>query len=57
MVVHDALNSPLIEYGFTSRGTPVAVNAEYARADLKMVIGQVDPHQFCRLYRRGQGRG
>jgi nickel-dependent lactate racemase len=44
--VHDPSASPLTEYGHTSRGTPVAINAEYARADLKLLIGQIDPHQF-----------
>lgn len=46
IVMHDAQNSPLVEYGRTRQGTPVAVNAEYAAAELKIVIGQVDPHQF-----------
>jgi len=44
--VHDPSASPLAEYGRTSRGTPVAINSVYARADLKLVIGQIDPHQF-----------
>lgn len=43
---HDAFSSPLTSYGTTSRGTPVAINALYAAADLKIVIGQIDPHQF-----------
>lgn len=43
---HDARRSPMRDYGATSRGTPVRINAAYAAAELKLVIGQVDPHQF-----------
>lgn len=32
--------------GTTSRGTPVEINAAYADADLKIVMGMVDAHQF-----------
>ncbi len=46
VLAHDAHNSPLADLGRTSRGTPVLVNAVYAAADLKIVIGQIDPHQF-----------
>ncbi|MEW6265934.1 MAG: nickel-dependent lactate racemase [Thermodesulfobacteriota bacterium] len=46
MVIHDPHLSPLTDLGRTSRGTPVAINTEYSQADLKMVIGQIDPHQF-----------
>ena len=43
---HDAINSPLVDYGITERGTPVLVNRAFASADYKIVIGQIDPHQF-----------
>lgn len=43
---HDALLSSLIYYGSTSRQTPVYVNSRMADADLKIVVGQIDPHQF-----------
>jgi nickel-dependent lactate racemase len=46
LVAHDALKSRMADYGTTSRGTPVQINADYAAADFKIVIGQVDPHQF-----------
>jgi len=46
IVAHDARAAVMRDYGFTSRGTPVRINAAFAEADLKMVIGQVDPHQF-----------
>ena len=45
-VIHDPHSSSLTDYGNTRRGTPVAINMEYAQADLKIVIGQIDPHQF-----------
>jgi len=46
VVAHDALRARTVDFGFTSRGTPVRINAEFAEADLRMVIGQIDPHQF-----------
>ncbi len=46
VVAHDARTSPMSDCGSTSRGTPVRINAEYAASDFKVVIGQVDPHQF-----------
>jgi len=45
-VIHAPHSSRLVDYGHTRRGTPVAINAEYAQADLKLLIGQIDPHQF-----------
>ncbi|HSO62857.1 MAG TPA: nickel-dependent lactate racemase [Desulfobacterales bacterium] len=46
VVAHDAHAAAMRDYGATSRGTPVRINAEYANSDFKVVIGQVDPHQF-----------
>lgn len=46
IVAHDALHNPMVDYGLTSRKTPVRINAEFADADFKIVIGQIDPHQF-----------
>ena len=46
IVAHDARTAAMRDYGITSRGTPVRINAEFAKADFKVVIGQVDPHQF-----------
>ena len=43
---HDAINSPMTSFGATSRKTPVLINEEFASADLKIVIGNIDPHQF-----------
>ena len=46
IVVHDAHNSRVTDFGTTNRGTPVRINAAVGEADFKMVIGQIDPHQF-----------
>jgi len=46
VVTHDAAHCSMFDFGLTSRGTPVRINAEYAAADFKIVIGQIDPHQF-----------
>ncbi len=46
VVSHDAEHSPMRRFGATSRGTPVEINAEYGAAELKIVMGMVDAHQF-----------
>ncbi|WP_072697246.1 nickel-dependent lactate racemase [Desulfovibrio litoralis] len=46
IVCHDAKNSPMTYFGETSRGTPVEVNAAIGTADLKIVMGMIDVHQF-----------
>ena len=46
VIAHDAIHSPMTDYGTTSRKTPVVMNREVAEADLKLVIGNIDPHQF-----------
>ncbi|MBN1848287.1 MAG: nickel-dependent lactate racemase [Deltaproteobacteria bacterium] len=46
VVQHDALRASMVDFGVTKRGTPVRINADFAEADLKIVIGQIDPHQF-----------
>ena len=46
VAAHDANNSPMVDFGHTSRGTPVLVNSILAEADLKIAVGQIDPHQF-----------
>jgi nickel-dependent lactate racemase len=46
LLAHDASRTPTEDYGKTSRGTPILINAAYAEADFKISIGQIDPHQF-----------
>ncbi|MEH0021448.1 MAG: nickel-dependent lactate racemase [Desulfobacter sp.] len=43
---HDAEFSMVRDLGDTTRGTPVRINRTVADADFKLVIGQIDPHQF-----------
>jgi nickel-dependent lactate racemase len=44
---HDASDADNLVYlGDTSRGTPVWANKAYAQSDLKIVVGNIEPHQF-----------
>ena len=36
----------LVHLGQTRRGTPVWINRRFAQADLKIVVGNIEPHQF-----------
>lgn len=48
IISHDAADSVNLAYlGETSWGTPVWVNNAYAQADLKIVVGNIEPHQFA----------
>lgn len=47
IIAHDAQHAPLTGFGLTSRKTPVFVHSDFAQADLKIVLGQIDPHQFA----------
>ncbi len=46
VISHDALHSPMRDFGRTSRNTPVRINSCFAEADLRLLIGNIDPHQF-----------
>ncbi len=47
VVCHNAHDDrSLVELVTTSRGTPCTVNAAFAAADLRIVIGNIEPHQF-----------
>ena len=47
VVSHDCDLSANLKYlGVTSRGTPVWINREYLEADLRIVIGNIEPHHF-----------
>ncbi len=44
---HDADDREnLVHLGTTSRGTPVWVNRHFVEADLRIVVGNIEPHQF-----------
>lgn len=46
VMAHDARAQDLVSCGKTSRGTPVQVNPFFHQADLRLVTGLIDPHQF-----------
>ena len=47
VICHDAYDeSNLTVLDETSRGTPVHINREYMDADYRIVIGNIEPHQF-----------
>jgi lactate racemase len=47
IVCHDAYNDESLTYlGETSRGTPVHINTDYIQADYRIVVGNIEPHQF-----------
>lgn len=48
VVSHDSQDDRLLTcLGETSRGTPVWVNRAYAESEVKIVVGNVEPHQFA----------
>jgi len=47
IVSHDCDDSgSLIDLGYTQRGTPILLNRRFYEADLKIVIGDIEPHHF-----------
>ncbi len=47
VICHDADDETSLSYlGETSRGTPVWINSHYIQADLRLVVGNIEPHQF-----------
>lgn len=47
VISHDCDNSAdLVYQGETQRGTPICINRHFAEADLRIVVGNLEPHQF-----------
>jgi len=47
VISHDCDNQANLRYlGETQRGTPVWMNQDFVEADLRIVVGNVEPHQF-----------
>ncbi len=46
IVPHDCDHSPLVSLGKTSYNTPIFVNADYFNCDLKICVGNIEPHHF-----------
>ena len=47
VISHDCDAPDLVEKGTTSRGTHVRVNRSFAVADLRIVVGNIEPHHFA----------
>ncbi len=43
---HDTDAADLVDLGITSRGTPILVNRRFMQADLRIVLGDIEPHHF-----------
>jgi nickel-dependent lactate racemase len=43
---HDCDAADLLDLGATSRGTPIRVNRRFMAADLRIVVGNIEPHHF-----------
>ena len=47
VISHDIENlENLVYLGRTKRGTPVWINRHFIQADLRLVVGNIEPHQF-----------
>ncbi|MGM0373088.1 MAG: nickel-dependent lactate racemase [Chloroflexota bacterium] len=47
VISHDCDDTQnLVHLGVTNRGTPVWINRAYAQASLRIVVGNIEPHQF-----------
>ena len=44
--VHDCDHSPMVDLGKTSYRTPIRINREYYESDLKLAVGNIEPHHF-----------
>ena len=46
IVVHDCDRSPMVDLGKTTYQTPILINREYFESDLKIAVGNIEPHHF-----------
>lgn len=46
VVVHDCDHSPLVDLGKTAYQTPILINADFYNCDLKISVGNIEPHHF-----------
>lgn len=46
VVVHDCDHSPMVDLGKTELGNPVQINADFYHCDLKISVGNIEPHHF-----------
>jgi len=46
VVSHDCDAADLVTVGKTRRGVEIRANRRYMEADLRIVVGNIEPHQF-----------
>ena len=46
IIVHDCDHSPMVNLGKTSYDTPIYINKEFYDCDLKITVGNIEPHHF-----------
>ena len=46
IVAHDCDHSNLVNLGNTAYGTPIQINEEFFHSDLKIAVGNIEPHHF-----------
>lgn len=46
VVVHDCDQSPMVDLGKTQFGNPIQINADFYHCDLKISVGNIEPHHF-----------
>mgnify|MGYP001041401124 CR=1 FL=1 len=46
IIAHDCDESPLVDLGRTPHGTPILINADFVACDLKLTLGNIEPHHF-----------
>lgn len=44
--VHDCNHSPMVDLGKSNDGTPIQINADFYNCDLKITVGNIEPHHF-----------
>jgi lactate racemase len=46
MIVHDSDHSPVVDLGKSTWGIPIQINADFFNCDLKISVGNIEPHHF-----------
>ncbi len=46
IAVHDCDRTPMVDLGTTTAGTPILINQDFYSSDLKITIGNIEPHHF-----------
>ncbi len=46
IIIHDCDNSPMMDLGMSSYQTPIKINETFALCDLKITVGNIEPHHF-----------